>query len=82
MCVTVFTVQVTYKKQDGFLMKVNGAEKQLNISGTLSVTDDRLNITCHIDNSIVKSHVVISPTDIHLFTKVRDKCTVRAVFWL
>lgn len=63
---------MTQKKQDGVLMQINGAEKQLNISGSLSVTDGRLNITCHMDKRVVKSHVVITPTDIHLFTKVGD----------
>jgi hypothetical protein len=63
-------------------MRVNGAEKQLEISGALSVTDGRLNITCHIDKRVVKSHVVITSTDIHVFTKVRGKCTVRTVFCL
>jgi hypothetical protein len=53
-------------------MRISGAEKQLDISGTLSVTDGRLNITCHMDKKLVKSHVVITPTEIHLFTKVRD----------
>lgn len=65
----VITVQVTHKKQDGVLMRINGAEKQFDISGTLSMTDGRLNIICHMDKRVVKSHVVITPTDIHLFTK-------------
>jgi hypothetical protein len=72
ICVTVIRVQVTHKKQDGFLMKVNGAEKQFDIYGTLSATDGRLNLVCHVDKKVVKSQVAITPTDIHLFTKVRD----------
>jgi hypothetical protein len=78
----VIAVQVTHKNKDGFLMRVNGAEKELDVSGTLSVTGGRLNITCLMDKRVVKSHVVITTTDIHLFSKVRDACIARTVFCL
>jgi hypothetical protein len=68
--VTVITAQVTYKKREGFLVRVNGAERQLDVSGTLSMSNNRLELICHMDKKVVKSHVVITATDIHLFTKV------------
>jgi hypothetical protein len=68
--VTVVTVKLTYEKQGRFLVRINGAEKPLDLSGTLLMTDNRLNLACHVDKKVFKSHVFITPTDIHLFTKV------------
>ena len=53
-------------------MRINGAEKPLDVSGTLLMTDSRMHLACHMDNKVFKSHVFITPTDIHLFTKVSD----------
>ncbi|XP_021914413.1 methylcrotonoyl-CoA carboxylase subunit alpha, mitochondrial isoform X2 [Zootermopsis nevadensis] len=61
--------QVTYKKREGFLVRVSGAEEQLDVSGTLSMSNNRLELICHMDKKVVKSHVVITPTDVHLFTR-------------
>jgi hypothetical protein len=63
---------VTYKKREGFLVRVNGAEKEVDTSGTLFMSNNRLELICHIDKKVVKSHVVITPTDVHLFTKVTN----------
>jgi hypothetical protein len=70
--VTVVTAQVTYKKQEAFLVRVNGSEKQFDVSGTLSMVGNALELICYMDKKVVKSHIVITPTDIHLFTKVRN----------
>lgn len=66
----VVTVKLTYEKQGHFLVRINGAEKPLDVSGTLLMTDNRLHLACHMDKKVFKSHVFITPSDIHLFTKV------------
>jgi len=53
-------------------VRINGAEKPLDVSGTLLMTDNRLHLACHMDKKVFKSHVFITPSDIHLFTKVSD----------
>ena len=68
--VTVVTVKLTYEKQGRFLVRINGAEKPLDVSGTLLMTDNRLHLACHLDKKVFKSHVFITPSDIHLFTNV------------
>ncbi|GFG33095.1 hypothetical protein Cfor_12117 [Coptotermes formosanus] len=65
----VVTVQLTYEKQGHFLVRINGVEKLLDVTGTLLMTDNRLHLACHIDKKVFKSHVFITPSDIHLFTK-------------
>ena len=68
--VTDVKAQVTYKRSNNFYVKVNGGERVYNVSGILSNTDIGLLLTCRVDDMAVKSRVVITPTDVHLFTKV------------
>jgi len=70
--VTVVTVKLTYEKQGHFSVRINGAEKPLDVSGTLLMNDNRLHLACHMDKKVFKSHAFITPSDIHLFTKVSD----------
>jgi len=65
-------VKLTYEKQGRFLASIIGAEKPLDVSGTLLMTDNRFHLACCMDKKVFKSHVFITPTDIHLFTKVSD----------
>lgn len=70
--VTAVTVKLTFGKQGHFLVGINGAKKLLDVSGTLLMTDNRLQLVCHMDKKVFKSHVFITLSDIHLFTKVSD----------
>jgi hypothetical protein len=70
--VTVVTVKLTYEKQGHFLVRINGVENPLDVSGTLLMTDNRLHLSCHMDKKVFKSHVFITPSNIHLFTNVSD----------
>ncbi|KAJ4438069.1 Methylcrotonoyl-CoA carboxylase subunit alpha, mitochondrial, partial [Periplaneta americana] len=63
------SAQITYKRPDGYLVKVDGADKEHEVFGKLSSTDNKLEMICYVDKQVMKSRVVVSPTDVYLFTK-------------
>ncbi|KAJ9576513.1 hypothetical protein L9F63_025591 [Diploptera punctata] len=63
------TAQITYRRPNNFSMKVNNGQQVYKVAGSLNKTETGLELTCRVDNVVVKSRVVITPTDVHVFTK-------------
>ncbi|KAJ9583710.1 hypothetical protein L9F63_021946 [Diploptera punctata] len=61
--------QITYRRPNNFSMKVNNGQQVYKVAGSLNKTETGLELTCRVDNVVVKSRVVITPTDVHVFTK-------------
>ncbi|XP_076066589.1 methylcrotonoyl-CoA carboxylase 1 isoform X2 [Oratosquilla oratoria] len=65
-------VNVTYKKDGGFTMAVNG--ETLEVSGNLVRSDNVVTMKSSINNEVSSARVVSEGKELHIFTKDGSKC--------
>nr|CAD7201508.1 unnamed protein product [Timema douglasi] len=60
--------EVTYTEPRTFEVRVNSTGDPVRVKGVLADKGGRLELRCHLDNSVTKCRVFVDGGDIHLFT--------------
>nr|CAD7413392.1 unnamed protein product [Timema poppensis] len=62
--------EVTYTEPRTFEVRVNSTGDPVRVKGVLTDKGGRLELRCHLDNSVTKCRVFVDGGDVHLFTVV------------
>nr|CAD7267662.1 unnamed protein product [Timema shepardi] len=62
--------EVTYTEPRTFEVRVNSTGDPVRVKGVLADKGGRLELRCHLDNSVTKCRVFVDGGDVHLFTVV------------